>query len=275
MPPNLYLITIAYLAAGVVAYLGYRARALTVDGALAALFVGGTVFGFGGVSWAVLLVIFFASSSALSFVKQDSTRKRAAAETFEKGGTRDAAQVLANGGVAALCALLHFFFPGGLWLCAFVGTLAAATADTWATELGVLSAAPPRLITTWKVVPPGTSGGVTFAGSFASVTGAAAIGVAAALLGIPFSFPAEAVTLVLAGLVGGAAGSFADSLVGATVQATYWCPRCGKPTESKVHRCGTPAQLVKGLPLVNNDLVNVTATVVGAAVGALMYAALA
>ena len=68
-------------------------------------------------------------------------------------------------------------------------------------------------------------------------------------------------------LSGGLAGSLADSLLGATLQASYRCPACGKITESRVHWCGTPTQLVKGLPWVNNDLVNLLATLVGALVG--------
>ena len=225
-----------------VAYLGYRARALTLDGAVAACLVGGTVFGFGGATWAVLLVLFFASSSALSFVKQDSAQKRRAAETFEKGGRRDAAQVLANGGVAAAIALLSQFIGGGLPVCAFVGSLAAATADTWATELGVLSQSPPRLITNMKTVPAGTSGEVTLMGSAASLAGALFIGLAAAVLGLFSGTQAAFPALVLAGLVGGACGSLVDSLVGAILQASYICDRCDKPTESRVHFVRNPRQ---------------------------------
>jgi uncharacterized protein (TIGR00297 family) len=261
---------LAYLLAGAIGYLGYRARALSPPGGVAACVVGGTVFGFGGLGAAVLLVAFFASSSLLSFFKAGDQAKRKAAETFDKGGRRDAAQVVANGGVAALAALLGHFFPSPLFVGAFLGALAAATADTWATELGVLSGRRPRLITTGAVVEAGTSGGVTLVGSMAAAAGALFVGVLAALLSL---LPADgrpvasAFSAVACALVGGTAGSFADSLLGASVQARYYCPACDKPTESRVHRCGTRSTPVGGVAWVNNDLVNLGATVVGAAVG--------
>ncbi|MEO8287425.1 MAG: DUF92 domain-containing protein [Chloroflexota bacterium] len=276
--PAVVVITLAYLAAAVIAYAGYRARALTIDGAVAACLVGGTVFGFGQLGCALLLVLFFASSSLLSFFKTDDARKRRAAETFEKGGKRDAAQVLANGGVAALAALLLVLSNGSaaaVYLGAFVGALAAATADTWATEIGVLSRNAPRLITTGRIVPAGTSGGVTWLGSAAAMLGAGVIGIGAALLAgisiLPISHPGV-FSLVAAGLIGGTAGMLGDSLLGATVQASYWCPQCNKPTESRIHTCGTPTELRHGLPWLNNDLVNVAGTLIGALVAALIFA---
>jgi len=270
-----FVLFFAYSLAGLIGYLGYRARALTWDGAVAACLVGGTIFGFGGIGCALLLILFFASSSALSFFKSADTRKQRAAETFEKGGRRDAAQVLANGGVASVAALLLGLTSGSaasLFFGAFVGALAAATADTWATEIGVLSTSEPRLVTTGKTVPPGTSGGITWLGTLAAMSGALLLGVAAALMSLfPFfSLPAvPPFSVVLAGLLGGTTGMLADSLLGATVQASYFCPKCNKPTESRLHNCGTPTKLTRGLPLVNNDLVNVAGTAIGSIIGGL------
>lgn len=105
-------------------------------------------------------------------------------------------------------------------LAAYVGIMATVTADTWATEIGVLSPHPPRLITSGRVVPPGTSGGVTLYGIGASVGGALLISMAALAL-----MAAERGVLLLllapAALCGGIVGSLFDSLLGATVQAMY------------------------------------------------------
>lgn len=274
------ILLIAYALAALIGYLGYRARALTLDGAVAACLVGGTVFGFGGLGCAILLILFFASSSLLSFFKSGDARKQRAAETFEKGGRRDAAQVIANGGVASLAALFLGLTSGStalLFFGAFVGAVAAATADTWATEIGVLSTSEPRLVTTGKPVPPGTSGGITWLGSLAAMTGALLLGLAAALMSLfpIFSLPAvPPFSLALAGLLGGTTGMLADSLLGATLQASYLCPQCDKPTESRVHSCGTSTELMRGLPMVNNDLVNVAGAAIGAIIGSLTFLAL-
>ncbi len=272
-----YDLVIAYLVAGVIGFAGYRARALTWDGALAASLIGGTVFGFGGWISAILLVLFFASSSALSFVGKRNVRKRSAEETFDKGGKRDAAQVLANGGVAAIAAMLYGVLgasAASLMFGAFVGALAEATADTWATEIGVLSSAPPRLVTTGRQVEAGTSGGLTALGSAAGMLGAAIIGtVSACLVFIPQlhlrtgDSVSAAWPIFLAALAGGTVGMFADSLLGATLQASYFCPLCKKPTESRIHGCGTPTTLVRGLRWITNDVVNLAGTLVGALVG--------
>ncbi len=279
LPGALLWLAFAYALAGAIGYAGYRARALTPGGALAACLVGGTIFGFGGLAWAALLVLFFVSSSALSFVAANHPRKRRAAGQFEKGSTRDAVQVLANGGAAALAALLYgLSMPPdqALWFAAFVGALAAATADTWATEIGVLNPAPPRLLTTGRPVEPGTSGAVTLLGTSAAFAGGLLIGFCAAALA---AFPGAALpslpfpATILSGLLGGGVGMLADSLLGATVQAAYLCPACGTPTESRVHRCGTPTVLVRGYPPITNDVVNIAGTLTGTLVAVLVASA--
>jgi uncharacterized protein (TIGR00297 family) len=261
--------SLAQLAVGlglgaIIAAVAWRFDALDPSGALAAALLGGLTYGVGGLPAAILLIAFFVSSSLLT--RLFSRRKRNAAKDFAKRGRRDWAQVLANGG-AGLFALLAgalSWIPTPLAWAAFAGALATVNADTWATELGVLSTTTPVLITTGKKVPAGTSGGVSLRGSAAALGGAALIAALAAF----FAGNWRILLLVtLAGLL----GSFFDSMLGATVQAIYYCPKCKKETERHpLHSCGTRTTLWRGWPWLDNDWVNFLSALAGAllAVGA-------
>jgi uncharacterized protein (TIGR00297 family) len=244
---------------GLVAGLGWRRRALSADGALAATLVGGATFGYGGLPAGLSLVAFFVTGSALS-------RRRAVPGELPsaKGHRRDAMQVAANGGVAAVASILAAtgFAPAR---GAVLGALAAAAADTWASEIGVRSPTPPRSIVDGRVVPPGASGGVTPLGWGAASAGALLIGATWALAA-DRRWP----WLGLA-LIAGLAGSLADSLAGATLQASYLCDVCGQPSEAAGSHCGVPRRLARGRAWVTNDVVNGIGTVVGGAVGALLW----
>lgn len=165
---------------------------LTAGGVVAAVAVGcatGWGLGWRGV---VLLFAFFISGSLLTRLAGGS------------GGQRTYRQVLANGGVAAVAGLL------GSWPIA-AGALAAATADTWATEIGSFSPHPPRLVTTWRPVTKGTDGGVTLLGTAGGISGALFLAGAAALLFTP------SLAVVWAGI----AGMLVDSALGAAVQGRF------------------------------------------------------
>lgn len=258
--------TVGILLAAVIGWAGFRWRALTADGAWAAVLVGAAIYAFGGWQWGALIIVFFASSSVLSFFRR--SEKKQAAEKFEKGSRRDMAQVLANGGVAALAAIMAGIFPHPFWTAMFIGAISTVTADTWATELGVLSRETPRLITSGKPVPRGTSGGVTWWGTAAAAGGALLIGVAAWLLGISAG---NAMLTVAVGVGGGLAGAMADSLLGATVQIVYRCPHCGQATEQRYHHScqNTPTRRLRGITGINNDVVNGLSAAIGAAVAAI------
>ncbi len=254
-----------FLALGI-ALAAYALRALSRSGAAAAVLLGTLVYGLGGLEWAVVLVAFFASSSLLSRISK--RRKTGLEQDFAKGGRRDAGQVLANGGLAGLAVLLHMCFPDEAWpWLAFCGALAAANADTWATELGVLSRAAPRLLTTGRPAPRGASGAVSGLGLLAALGGSALIaGLSCWLL------PAWGSWARFAGLsAAGLAGSLFDSYLGATLQAIYYCPRCGKETERHPrHACGEATGLLRGQVWMTNDLVNLLCTLAGALLAAVL-----
>lgn len=252
--------------------LGYWRGSLARSGVIGAVLVGTLIFGLGGVVWGLLLIAFFASSSWLSHYR--SKDKEETVADFSKGGRRDLGQTLANGGLGAILAIVFARYPDPVLFAAFVGVMAAVNADTWATELGILSRVPPRLITTGEVVPPGTSGAVSRLGTWASAAGALLIGALATALAQGASliegsgWNLQASTYTLIAVIGGLAGSLFDSLLGATFQGIYYCEACAKVTESAVHRCGQDTQPLRGWEWLNNDVVNLVASLIGGLVAA-------
>jgi uncharacterized protein (TIGR00297 family) len=246
---------VAVLAGGVVAAAAYRRRSLSLDGAIGAAVVGAVVFARAGLAGASALLVFFVSSSALSRLGEGRKQRSPLAQA--KGARRDLWQVLANGGVATISIALGSE-------SAFLGAIAAAAADTWATELGLLAPSEPRLITTLSTVVPGTSGAVTPLGFAASVGGALAVGMTCSLFG-------GGRRAIAVASIAGLCGSVADSLFGATIQAGYRCQVCGALAEEPTHRgCTERALLIAGERWITNDTVNALATLVGAIVGAIL-----
>ncbi len=256
--------------AAVVAGVGWRRGSLTVDGAVAAVVVGGVVVGAGGWWLGALVVLFFVTSSALSGLSATDREPITA-----RGSRRDGVQVLANGGAAALAALLFALTREEAWPLAAACAVAAANADTWSTELGRRFGGSPRQITTGRIVPPGTSGAITVIGTVGALAGASLIALGA-VLGAGLSWlpsPLAAGTTLATVAAAGFAGALVDSVLGATVQRLYRCPRCDRTTEQPRHRCGARTIPVRGLPGMTNDAVNALATLAAMA-GALAVGSL-
>lgn len=213
---------------------------LTGGGLAAALAVGGAVAASLGWRGAALLLAFFVSGSLLTQWSGGG------------GGQRNARQVLANGGVAAAGAVL------GRWEIA-AGALAAAAADTWATEIGSFSPSAPRLITTWSPVSRGASGGITLLGTAGGVTGAVVMAVLAGVLW-PRSTAAGSAVMATAGVV----GMLVDSVLGATAQGLFECPDCGARSERAGAVCHEPVRRIRGWVWLDNDAVNLAGTLAGA-----------
>ncbi|MGG5255053.1 DUF92 domain-containing protein [Neobacillus sp. SM06] len=226
---------------------GFYAKSLSISGAVAAVAVGLAVYLGFGAQGLVLLGVFFASSSLWS--KYKASLKKEMEEKLAKGSRRDWRQVFANGGTAAIAAFIYSFDQMPQWLLIFVVSIASANSDTWASEIGSLSKKNPLDIRSFKRVERGTSGAVSLLGSAAGLLGSLLI---AGLAGVLFSFDLK---MTVYSFLFGYLGNLIDTVLGASIQQAYHCSACGLKTEKKSH-CGQPAKQIKGLRLIDNDMVN-------------------
>jgi uncharacterized protein (TIGR00297 family) len=189
----------------------------------------------------------------------------------EKGDRRDSAQVLANCGAATASLVLYPVLGSPGLLVAFAAGFAAANADTWASEIGILNTKPPRHVFTWQEIPAGTSGGVSPVGTLAAVGGAVFIA-AVFLVGFNAALaPSPTIALLVVG--GGIFGSLVDSALGAGVQAQFRCAQSGRTTE-RPKTAGVENALVRGVRFMNNDAVNFVAAATAAVATGLLFVAL-
>lgn len=258
---------IGALCALLIAGAAYWKRSLSLSGAVAAVIMGTVYYAAGNLFWFGILILFFVTSTLFSKLRGD--RKVELEKSYAKSGRRDAGQVFANGGIGMVACILNALWPNPAWGYFFIGSMAAVTADTWATEWGGLSKRPPRSVVNWRVVPPGTSGGVSSLGSMAALIGAGIIGGAAWLL-LRWTGDTQIAAQglmsiglwkwVIIGGVSGFAGAMADSLLGATVQKMYRCEVCGKIVEVREH-CGQATVPARGWNWMSNDAVNLISSV--------------
>jgi len=270
------MLLIGFLVSLYVAYAAFQRKSLTAGGALWAVIVGTLVFGLGGGVPGMALIGFFLTGTALSRYRREE-KQQLSAGLLEKGDERDAIQVLANGGPAAVFCILHGLTGEPSFYVGALGSLAAAAADTWATEIGMLSPTQPRHLLTLRQVPAGTSGAVSESGLWGTLLGALFIG------GLALLEPSDgALGRALVVTLGGLAGGLGDSLLGATLQERRQCLGCGAHTEQLRHACA-PADregmaggdgetvCVGGISGLDNDAVNALATALGGSVAALLW----
>ncbi len=180
-----------------------------------------------------LLALFLVTFAATRFGRGKKQRLGVA----EDSHGRKAAQVAANLGVAGLgaAAALSHPLPGTCYAVVVAASLAEATADTLASELGEVLGGDPLMLTTLRSVPPGTDGAISLAGTLAGTGGAILLVFVAA-----FTLGLGTRDALCAGL-GAFAGLFVDSLLGATAERRGW---------------------------LNNDAVNFLSTLSAAVIGA-------
>jgi len=241
---------IGFVIAGLICAAAYRFELLSANGAFLAVFIGALIFGLGGLSWAMLLVVFFLSSSILPEVRVKLGYLRGM-----KKPKRNWRQVIVNGGPGVLLLLISFVIDADLLIwTVYCGVIAAVTADTWATEIGIMSRNKPRSIISWKVVEKGFSGAVSLLGFAAAFSGSLMIGT----LWFLFNPSANSIIPILSITAAGFIGALIDSLLGDVVQAQY-LDQEGNITED----AGKNRKLIRGWRWVDNDVVNLVCALVG------------
>ena len=179
-------------------------------GALGGFVVGATIYYCLGPQGFAVLALFVVGGSLLT--RLGYARKRHAGTAEAGGGRRGAKNALANAGVALLCALLAALTSLDIFAAAFVASLGAAFADTAEPEVGQLYGRAPRLITNFRMFPPGTDGAISLPGTLAGLSAAGLTAALGLVLGL-VEGPAPMLLVALAAFL----GTVVDSIVGALV----------------------------------------------------------
>lgn len=169
------------------------------------MFLGGNWL---GVS---LLFAFFVLGSGVTLVGRK--QKKAQQLAHEVDGKRSLRHALANGGVAATCGLLAWYFPENqhLFLVMMAASLAAAASDTFSSELGMVYGTRHWDILSFRKGRRGNDGVISLEGSLAGVLGAGLMGT---IVGIAMHDWQLTLLVTAAGIL----GNLADSIMGATLQ---------------------------------------------------------
>mmetsp|Transcript_2093 Transcript_2093/g.3074 ORF Transcript_2093/g.3074 Transcript_2093/m.3074 type:complete len:358 (-) Transcript_2093:91-1164(-) len=256
---------------------GLQRKSLSKSGATAAFWVSSVATSC-SIRTAATLIMFYLTGSKLTSV--GFSRKKTLEEDYSPEGSRGAGQVLACSLFGVSIALLRRLVVGVdgplVWgediaclgnrlTLACVAFFACCAGDTWASELGILSKHPPRLVLApWKSVPPGTDGAVSWVGLAASAAGGLCMGLTYGLFMISTVALREIISLAWIGTLGGLGGSLLDSILGYTIQATYY------DTEAQmIVKQSSATTRREGIAFLSNEAVNFVSTAGTAALAAL------
>lgn len=248
--------SLGLLFSSVFGFAAFKVKSLSTSGAIGAIILGTGIFATSGIYGATIMIMFFVSSSILSHYKRAS--KKIATKQFDKTGKRDIFQVFANGGVGLIISIFYFATNNSQFLVALAISFAVANADTWSTELGILNKKNPFSLRTFKRVIKGTSGAISFFGTFSAFLGSVFIGVTGITLILIVDLPINNLNyleILIYIILGGFIGALIDSILGATIQGIYYSDQEKVETEKKVYD-DVSTRLIRGFRFINNDLVN-------------------
>jgi uncharacterized protein (TIGR00297 family) len=230
-----------------------RKQWLTLGGGVAAALLGVWVIIFQGLLWLVPLLAFFVGSTLLGRLLRARGRARgdARASDAKHGQPRDATQVFANGGIYGLAAAV---LPSADAQFIMALSMTAATADTWASEIGIALKGRTYDIVGLRPVPVGLSGGISVGGTLGAAVGAAILAFVSAML-MESTESLFSLAALLSGI--GLASMLLDSVLGSLVQAKYRAPS-GALQDSDAEG----AMLVRGAAWMSNDAVNLISNMI-------------
>ncbi|XP_048245445.1 transmembrane protein 19-like [Haliotis rufescens] len=261
---------VAAIAPVLIALYGLRKRSLDVAGAVAGLLVG-FILTLSSLCFFSALLVFFLAGSKVT--KLRAHQKKKFEEDYKEGGQRNWLQVMCNGGVASLFAILYLLevgcaektfdfsrrYSSTWWAASVLGSLACCCGDTFASEVGtVFGHSKPWLVTNFQRVPRGTNGGVTFTGTLSSIFGGFIVGVAyyVALLlcttELSLSDSPPQWPILLLATSAGFVGSIIDSYLGALLQFSGYDRR----RACIVEHPGPHVEHISGYAVLDNHGVN-------------------
>ena len=262
---NIYYLLAAEFCCIILGFIAFKIRAISISGYGALIAICTTFIFLGQGLWLFTLFFMFLSSSLLTRFKKE--KKKEFEDVVEKTGPRDFYQAFANLGIAAACILLYYFFNDQLFLVALLSSVAAANADSWASEIGGLSKDQPILVTNFKPIEKGVSGGVTLLGTLGGIAGSGFIILSFQFISKLFGSFTFTKSQLCSAFMAGIFGFIFDSYLGATLQALYRNNVANRLTEQSI----PSNKLIKGWRIINNDAVNFLTTLTSAIVGVLLY----
>lgn len=257
--PLLVAIGVAIL----LALLAIYKKVLTVPATAVSVCVLIAVSAFTGYAGLVAFGASFAGAAVIGFIGK---KKRTLREEgiHEHKGPRSVIQVLVNSVPSVLFGLIWFVTGKMYFLIASCASVAEGFADSAASDIGILSDGKVVDILTFKPSARGFSGGVSALGTVSALVASAYTA------GLVLATGTVDVIGFLVIAVSAFIGTVIDSVLGSGLQAVYRCSVCGKNTESSVH-CGENAVLIKGIKVINNDVVNATSSFVAGAIACAVY----
>lgn len=272
-----FSIVVGAVVASALAYRGMKRKSLSPSGAFSAWFVGFLSLA-SGLRGMVLFQFYIFGTAATKYRHAEKTKKDASAQD---GSIRGPSQVLACSIVAVGCSLVHTYYCGeekeidfalyplaSSLTCGVIAHYATCLADTLASELGILAAHDPILVTMpWKKVPPGINGGITMAGTMWSGIGGGLMGLGTVAMDSLSGIPIELGRTVAFGSICGFVGSLIDSVLGAILQSSYYDPD-KKCVHSGEEGNISKFQHISGVQVLTNAQVNLVSVIATTALGA-------